>query len=87
MRDREVDLSKSRFNLDFNSQDTGAFYTSESLKETIKYNKRFKDALTGIAHFKIPKGELSKLYIKIFKEANEEWATFVTDARKGNTET
>ena len=83
IRDGGVDLSKSRVNLDFNSQDTGAFYTSNSLKETIKYNKRFKDALTDIAHFKISQGELSKLNIKIFKEANEEWAKFVTDARKG----
>ncbi|MBB6330944.1 outer membrane murein-binding lipoprotein Lpp [Chryseobacterium sediminis] len=86
IRDKGVDLSKSRVDLDFNSQGTGAFYTSESLKETAKYNaynKRFEGKVTDIAHFEIPNDELAKLNIKIFTEPNDEWAKFVTDARNG----
>lgn len=83
IKNKGVDLNRGRTKLDFNSTGKKAFYTSDNLKDTIKYNRRFKNQLTDIAKFKIPEGELSKLKIKIFEGPTKEWAEFVTKARNG----
>jgi len=87
IRKNGIDLSQNRPNLDFNSSGSGAFYTSESLKETVKYNKRLEkrygQGSTDIVKFDIPDEKLADLKIKVFEGPTEEWADFVTKGRNG----
>ncbi|ANF50526.1 hypothetical protein A0O34_08330 [Chryseobacterium glaciei] len=82
-----IQLSANKPNLDFNSKGNGSFYTSFSLKETDKYNK-YKFGRNGdpseILKFTISEKDLLSLKVKKFDGPTEEWAEFVTNARKGD---
>lgn len=86
IRTNGIDLSKNRANLDFNTSGSGAFYTSESLGDTVKYNQRLERrgvSSTDIVTIDIPDSELAGLNIKRFDGPTEEWADFVTKGRQG----
>ena len=77
-----IDLSRSRGKLDFDPSGSGGFYTSDSLEDTIKYNKRI-GGQTDIIQIDIPDAELANMKIKVFENADAEWADFVTKGRQG----
>ena len=79
-----VELSKNRHDLDFNSSNSGAFYTHDNLRDTEKYNRRFKGRETAVVQFDIPDDQLAKLKVKTFNEPSTEWGEFVTKSRTGS---
>ena len=90
IRQNGFDLSRGGENLDFNSKGKGAFYVSESLADTEKYNK-YKSKKEGgvsmtIVKLEIPDEELATLKIKTFDSGDKEWSDFVEAARKGTLE-